>query len=711
MSNPKTSSTPLTIFDLIHDLHKTITTAIDSSLSWDTLNSPPVDYSLVRPIVERFRFGDKEQRGSGSSESKSKLGEGRRDYETSGDRGETGNVSRNEGGVEEGVGLGGLLYALMVNRIRFMSLARQDLSWAPLQCSRAAFCELLAMKLLRTVSHKEDEAELVGELVRGWCPFDGAPEEVWASMGTEADDVKETTGSALELAIVSTSKHFLSLPLIQHLINEIYLGHLVYSPLASRALISDMYKEDLAEVYVYDPFTAGWLDHQRLRVPKWRWWLEFGSFVVLLVLFVTTLSLKDMSKLGVAEVMFMVFALGFALDEFATSKEHGWTVYAANAWNAFDMTFIAIFFVYFVIRIVALASRSPNTSDLAFDILAIGACILFPRLVFFLIKDNVVILALRAMISRFLSFMGLTILAFTGIGFCLWTLARGTWSVRQIIWLMLLIAECSLDLVDLTGFSSSESFHPIFGPIVLIGYAALCNVLLITILIAILSNKFAEIHGNAQEEHLFQRVVTTVEGVKSDAVFSYYPPVNLLAFFFLVPLSWTCSPRTLHRINVFAIRVTNFPILIAISAYERWKYRSIHKPVHLRGSTFDSLQRTGLFDSIIGGGSEVLIESVFQVEPLADEPVTPPRSRSVVSSDAVEESLPDFRRQSRGMAFDSPLAKLFGTRNPSPPRPSIADTLASKSEVESLQAELKDVRASQLRMEELLSKVLAGGIK
>ena len=30
--------------------------------------------------------------------------------------------------------------------------------------------------------------------------------------------------------------------------------------------------------------------------------------------------------------------------------------------------------------------------------------------------------------------------------------------------------------------------------------SALCNVLLITILIAILSNKFAEINGNAQEE-------------------------------------------------------------------------------------------------------------------------------------------------------------------------------------------------------------------
>lgn len=89
--------------------------------------------------------------------------------------------------------------------------------------------------------------------------------------------------------------------------------------------------------------------------------------------------------------------------------------------------------------------------------------------------------------------------------------------------------------------------------------------LLITILIAILSNKFAEINGNAHEEvrpwphlahiqHMFQRVVKTVEGVKSDPIFSYMPPLNLVAFVFLSPLSWVCSPRMLHRINVFCVR-------------------------------------------------------------------------------------------------------------------------------------------------------------
>ena len=150
------------------------------------------------------------------------------------------------------------------------------------------------------------------------------------------------------MAIVSNSKHFLSLPLIQHLVNQIYVGQLIYTPNSSRSLITDTYishktrlrrrpshssftnatsntntnvtvtanannnssipadpgieglpdtgnvqeEEGLAEVYTYNPYEASWLDHQRLRVPKWRKWLEFLSFGILLSLFIATLAGK-----------------------------------------------------------------------------------------------------------------------------------------------------------------------------------------------------------------------------------------------------------------------------------------------------------------------------------------------------------------------------------------------------------------------------------
>lgn len=50
--------------------------------------------------------------------------------------------------------------------------------------------------------------------------------------------------------------------------------------------------------------------------------------------------------------------------------------------------------------------------------------------------------------------------------------------------------------------------------------------------------------------------------VKSDALFSYQPPFNILAFLLLAPLSLIASPRTLHSVNVFLIRLTVGPLII-----------------------------------------------------------------------------------------------------------------------------------------------------
>jgi len=140
-----------TVYGLIHELHTTITKSIDTSLSWEALNSPPVNYTLVRPIVEKLC--------PKAAESKAR----------SGDRltvpivgGEEAGLENGQGEGDGGMGLGMILYALMANRyvssflptrstvvkadgrIQFITLAGGDLSYAPLQTSRAAFCELLA---------------------------------------------------------------------------------------------------------------------------------------------------------------------------------------------------------------------------------------------------------------------------------------------------------------------------------------------------------------------------------------------------------------------------------------------------------------------------------------------------------------------------------------------------------------------------------------
>lgn len=150
---------------------------------------------------------------------------------------------------------------------------------------------LIRVKLLKNLSITD--ARLASELVREYCAFTGAPEV----LNTEKSNALEVSNPMLladiELAIMTSSKRFLSVPLVQQVVHGIYTGSLVFSRQSANALI-DIYSKS-SEVYVYDPYEAGWLDHGRLRVPKYRKWQEFSSQFVLLALFIATLSCKRRS--------------------------------------------------------------------------------------------------------------------------------------------------------------------------------------------------------------------------------------------------------------------------------------------------------------------------------------------------------------------------------------------------------------------------------
>lgn len=264
---------------------------------------------------------------------------------------------------------------------------------------------------------------------------------------------------------------------------------------------------------------------------------------------------------------------------------------------------------------------------MAFDILSCAACILFPRLAFFAVSDNVVVLSLRAMIAQFVFFIGIAAICFSGLLFALWTLAidnrsqQTSWSISSIAWLMVQIWFGNTSL----SFDQATSFHPILGPILMTIFAALSNTLLLTILICILSNTVARIDSNATQEHLYQYTISTIEGVKSDALFSYQPPFNLVALIILKPASWFLSPRALHSTNVFLIKLTSLPQLIVIGLYERHlcscrRFRSSGKDAAY--SFYNSLPRhirnIPLVEALVGSASNDLYDAIFEVEVAED---------------------------------------------------------------------------------------------
>ena len=92
--------------------------------------------------------------------------------------------------------------------------------------------------------------------------------------------------------------------------------------------------------------------------------------------------------------------------------------------------------------------------------------------------------------------------------------------------------------------------------------------MIVTILITVLTNSFMAVVQNANEEHQFVFAVNTISMVKSDALFSYVAPTNVLAWL-LVPMRFFIPFRKFVRINRTVIKATHFPVLLAIYAYER----------------------------------------------------------------------------------------------------------------------------------------------
>jgi len=129
----------------------------------------------------------------------------------------------------------------------------------------------------------------------------------------------------------------------------IYEGRVIYTPTSFIDILPDHYKQK--PIALYNPRQAPILNQYRLIVPRTRNVLEVAQFIVLLFLFLFIMVNRNPSTFGGVELAFIIYTLGWVLDQFASILEHGWHVYTQNLWSFLDVAFSAIFGVYLVLRI------------------------------------------------------------------------------------------------------------------------------------------------------------------------------------------------------------------------------------------------------------------------------------------------------------------------------------------------------------------------
>ncbi|PSR88953.1 hypothetical protein BD289DRAFT_225870 [Coniella lustricola] len=460
-----------------------------------------------------------------------------------------------------------IVYCLLVNRAHFLHEQSHLNNRQNVNFTRATLCELVATRILRRFNEDNDGPEgllvLAHVLVAGFEPFQNAPEHIRSEVSLSNSWSYHRTLPALEIAILSESKLFLSSTSCQKVIDAIYEGRVIYTPSSFMDIIPDRYKQK--PISLYDPRAASLLNQYRLIVPRTRNYLEIFQFCILLGLYLLFMAERDPTRFSAYEIAFAVYALGWVLDQFATILEHGWHVYTQNLWSFLDVAFSGIYCGYLILRVHGWRLGHQGPAQQALDVLAMGAPVLIPRLAFNLLSNNLLFVCLRAMMVDFTLLTALAAWCFGGFLLSLiWlgdaghsTITVGKWMLW--IWFGL----------DGTGIQKAPDFHWILGPCLMVTFAFLGNTLFLTILVSMLSNTFSTIVSNATAEIQYRHAVQTLEGVKSDAIFAYQPPFNILALFILVPLRWFISPRWFHKIHVFFVRLLNLPLLLIIAAAER----------------------------------------------------------------------------------------------------------------------------------------------
>ncbi|KAK4964335.1 hypothetical protein LTR66_012345, partial [Elasticomyces elasticus] len=555
----------LPLYNITHSVRILIIQKCETILSWDQLRSPQVSQFLVKPIQQQIRAN---------------------------------HFSR------------ATLSALISNCLQFQKEGQANPGNVGVCKTRAMLAEMLAMRLMKEFTTRE----LIDALSYDFDPLQGlTPPGTGTATPGPHDLLRARTQargariSTVEIAIRAQAKRFLAHPLVVQQLEAIWAGTIVFHssadnlhrrspkpqkhrPKSYGALQTSsaspnpetqplLHKQDPGTspsdellrrtVTLYDPRDASLFKLSRLRVPRYRQLFSTLSYAVMLGLFLAVLIDRSL-EITALEVVFWFWSAGYMLDEVVGFTEQGFGLYIMSVWNAFDLGILLLFITYYVLRLYGIIMpdvRKHHVANMAYDVLASTAVLLFPRL--FSVLDHYryfsqLLIAFRMMAQDLVAILILIIISCSGF-FVAFTLSFSDEDIdgNGVAYALFQI---------LMGFTPAAwdkwGTYNVLGKAIMSMFLIICHFLIVTILITVLTNSFLAISQNANEEHQFLFAVNTISMVKSDALFSYIAPTNVIGWV-LSPFRYIIAFRQFVKLNRTVIKITHFPVLFVIFAYER----------------------------------------------------------------------------------------------------------------------------------------------
>lgn len=641
----------LPLYNITHAIRLLIVQRCETTLSWDQLRSPQISQFLVKPIQNQIR---------------------------------TNHFNR------------ATLCALIANCLQFRKECQMYPGNVGVSRTRALISELLAMRLIKEFSTRE----LIDGLSYDFDPLQGIASAVantpaapaWQDLQGRRTQAKGARVSTIEIATRAQAKRFLAHPLVVQHLEAIWAGTVVFHSEAdnlhrkpsrgrsnehgigygtideqgpsalpaetvlSRKAHSSKTRARSADVplarrtvTIYDPQDASLFKLSRLRVPRYRQIFSTLSFATMLCLFLAVLYERSLD-ITPLEVVFWFWSAGYMLDEVVGFSEQGFGLYILSFWNAFDLGILLLFVTYYCLRLygIVLAEQGKHRiSSMAYDVLASTAVLLFPRL--FSVLDHYryfsqLLIAFRMMAQDLAAILILILIACSGF-FVAFTLSFSDEKTDGNA-----VAYALFQI--LMGFTPAAwekwSGYNMLGKAIMTIFLVICHFLIVTILITVLTNSFMAIVQNANEEHQFLFAVNTISMVKSDALFSYIAPTNVIGWV-LSPLRYVMPFRLYVKANRTIIKATHFPILFVIFSYER---------VVLAGLTFEA---TDLIEKPVAGQSQPLAFGINKAQEVFS-PGHRLREPSVISFHKDRALDEVFRRPFKGSTVRTTAREMDGER-------------------------------------------------
>ncbi|KAF9962090.1 hypothetical protein BGZ72_010696 [Mortierella alpina] len=544
---------------LVKEARYAIINALDTSLTRDELGSPEIYLALLLPIVRTYRE----------------------------ERRETAAV-----------------YCFLLNRWQFLRDAEDDLANARLNETRAHACEIVATKVLKAFSMRQ----LIDVLTYDFSPIRRKDRSrLYLPLPHFEGEPSTEPMSALEVAISGRAKHFLSNPLVQEIINQIWLGQIVFfsNAIDNPDSCLNASQQEIRTVTVYGNEDIKFLRLSRLRVPRYKTTFQMVSFSVFIFVY-TIVTFSKSSELTAVEVIMDVFALSYTLDEFIQLRDSGPSFYFETVWNLFDVPIYIIFLVFMGLRISTFFTGSEEMTYFAYDFLACNSILLWPRL--FAALDHykffgTMLIVLRQMLLDAMLFLALSFIFYVGFCQAFYALHDNQKSYGEIAWLLLQVFFGSAFL----GFEQASELSELFGAPLMVLFVAISVLMLYTLLISIFSQTFSEVSANAKEEFMFLFSVKVMEEVKSDALYEFQPPFNILAGIIVWPCSLMYPSKVVGKVSRVLLRFFYFPELVFIWLFEvlimkkQSQYLPLRPGIVKNDATYgsNSLAAAG---STIGGG-------------------------------------------------------------------------------------------------------------